>query len=52
MLFDRGGRELPIAPDFVGSAVDVEPSMRLEVELDERGAPLRARVAPRGGSGG
>jgi len=34
VLFDRGGRELPIAPDFVGGTLLVEPDVRLEVDLD------------------
>lgn len=34
VLFDRGGRELPIAPDFVGGALLVDPNARLEVDLD------------------
>jgi pyrimidine operon attenuation protein/uracil phosphoribosyltransferase len=33
VLFDRGGRELPIAADFVGRAVDVQPGEKLLVEL-------------------
>lgn len=32
-LCDRGGRELPIAPDFVGRTVDVSPGGYLEVSL-------------------
>ena len=34
VLCDRGGRELPIAPDFTGRAVDVPPGHKLAVELD------------------
>ncbi len=41
VLLDRGGRELPIAPDFVGSAVQVPPGWRLEVHAD------RAACVPR-----
>lgn len=33
VLLDRGGRELPIAPDFVGRVIDVPPGTRLEVDL-------------------
>lgn len=40
VLFDRGGRELPIAADFVGRTIDVEPGGRVEVDLAE-GAVLR-----------
>jgi pyrimidine operon attenuation protein/uracil phosphoribosyltransferase len=33
-LLDRGGRELPIAADFVGQTVHVAPTERVLVELD------------------
>jgi pyrimidine operon attenuation protein/uracil phosphoribosyltransferase len=36
-LCDRGGRELPIAPDFVGRALEVDPGGRLDVWLDAAG---------------
>jgi pyrimidine operon attenuation protein/uracil phosphoribosyltransferase len=42
VLFDRGGRELPIAADFVGRAIELEPKTKLEVDLDH-GAFVRAR---------
>lgn len=42
VLFDRGGRELPIAADFVGRPLEVEPGVRVEVDLD-RGARVRAK---------
>lgn len=35
VLLDRGGRELPIAPDFVGRALEVPRGARVEVDLDE-----------------
>lgn len=35
VLCDRGGRELPIAADFVGRVVDVPPGARLEVSVGE-----------------
>lgn len=35
VLCDRGGRELPIAADFVGRQVDVPPGARLEVRFDD-----------------
>lgn len=44
VLFDRGGRELPIAPDFVGRVIDVPASARLEVELDDAGRPWFASL--------
>jgi pyrimidine operon attenuation protein/uracil phosphoribosyltransferase len=37
-LCDRGGRELPIAPDFVGRAIEVEPGSRVDVWVDAAGA--------------
>ncbi len=40
VLFNRGGRELPVAPDFVARTVDLPKGARLEVELDG-GAVLR-----------
>ena len=36
-LCDRGGRELPIAPDFVGRAIEVEPGGRVDVGVDAAG---------------
>lgn len=45
VLCDRGGRELPIAPDFVGRTLEVEPGTVLEV-LAEGGAKDHARVRP------
>lgn len=36
-LCDRGGRELPIAPDFVGRAVEVDAKGRLDVWVDAAG---------------
>lgn len=33
VLVDRGGRELPIAPDFVGQRVNTEPDQHVEVRL-------------------
>jgi pyrimidine operon attenuation protein/uracil phosphoribosyltransferase len=37
VLCDRGGRELPIAPDFVGRIVEVAPGGRLDVWVDAAG---------------
>ena len=36
-LCDRGGRELPIAADFVGCVVDLAPGARLDVWVDAAG---------------
>jgi len=49
VLFDRGGRELPVAPDFVGRTLEVEPGNRLSVLVDEDQRPIGVRETPRGG---
>ena len=36
-LCDRGGRELPIAPDFVGRVIEVSSDGRLDVWVDAAG---------------
>jgi pyrimidine operon attenuation protein/uracil phosphoribosyltransferase len=38
VLVDRGGRELPIAPDVVGARLDVPEGEQVEVRLREAGA--------------
>jgi pyrimidine operon attenuation protein / uracil phosphoribosyltransferase len=38
VLVDRGGRELPIAPDVVGAKLDVADREQVEVRLVEGGA--------------
>jgi pyrimidine operon attenuation protein/uracil phosphoribosyltransferase len=38
VLVDRGGRELPIAADFAGARLDVEPGSDVQVRLREAGA--------------
>jgi len=35
VLIDRGGRELPIAPDVVGKKTEVKPGQRVDVLIDE-----------------
>jgi len=35
VLIDRGGRELPIAADFVGRQLQAEPGQRIQVRLKE-----------------
>jgi pyrimidine operon attenuation protein / uracil phosphoribosyltransferase len=35
VLIDRGGRELPIAADFIGKKLRVDPSSRVQVKLKE-----------------
>lgn len=39
VLIDRGGRELPIQPDFVGQTVKLPPGQRVNVYLTEMGRP-------------
>ncbi len=36
VLIDRGGRELPICPDFVGKSIEVRTDEKVEVMLKER----------------
>jgi pyrimidine operon attenuation protein/uracil phosphoribosyltransferase len=48
VLIDRGGRELPIAPDFVVRVTEVGPSERIEVASDDQGH--RAMVYAKGES--
>jgi len=36
-LVDRGGRQLPIAADFVGAAVRLKPGQSLELTRDSKG---------------
>lgn len=36
VLVDRGGRELPIQPDYVGMSVSAEPAERVDVLFDEQ----------------
>jgi pyrimidine operon attenuation protein/uracil phosphoribosyltransferase len=38
VLVDRGLRELPIAPDFVGHTLETTPAQRVTVALTETGA--------------
>ncbi|MCE5327266.1 MAG: bifunctional pyr operon transcriptional regulator/uracil phosphoribosyltransferase PyrR [Planctomycetaceae bacterium] len=35
VLIDRGGRELPIAADFVGKTIKAPPQARVQVQLEE-----------------
>ncbi len=37
VLCDRGGRELPVAPDFVGRAFEIHDGERLDVWVDAAG---------------
>jgi len=49
VLVDRGGRELPIAADFVGARLAVSPQDDVQVQLREGGAPGDAVVVTRRG---
>jgi pyrimidine operon attenuation protein / uracil phosphoribosyltransferase len=46
-LIDRGLRELPIQPDFVGVALQTTPSESVRVLLKERGEPDRVVLRER-----
>ena len=49
VLVDRGGRELPIAPDMVGARLEVPEAEQVEVQLVEAGAAEdQVIVKPRG----
>ena len=37
VLVDRGGRELPIQPDYVGRVIELPPGQRVNVYLTEMG---------------
>ncbi len=43
VLVDRGGRELPIAADFVGATLGLAPGQHVSLESDDAGA-LRLRM--------
>lgn len=42
VLIDRGGRELPIQPDFVGKIVSTGPGENVKVHFQEHGGPDEA----------
>ena len=44
VLIDRGHRELPIRPDFVGKNLPSHPDERVEVRLDESDAPQTVEI--------
>ena len=52
VLVDRGGRELPIQPDIVGRAVEVEPGQRIEVLVPGIDGKLAVELATPGGERG
>ncbi len=50
VLVDRGGRELPIAPDVVGAQLEVAEGQQVEVRLVESGAPADAVIVTERGA--
>ena len=44
VLIDRGHRELPIRPDFVGKNLPTHPDEHVEVRLSEQGAPNTVEI--------
>ena len=44
VLIDRGHRELPIRPDFVGKNLPTPPDERVEVHLDKSGVPRTVEI--------
>jgi len=48
-LVDRGGRELPVAPDFCGRTLDVDPETSLGIADDKTGR-IELRAGHRRGS--
>ena len=44
VLIDRGHRELPIRPDFVGKNLPTHSDERVEVRFDKDGAPLTVEI--------
>ncbi len=48
VLIDRGGRELPIQPDFVGTRVDVGPDRIIEVVFGDDGDRVITYPCPAG----
>ena len=44
ILIDRGHRELPIRPDFVGKNLPTHPDERVEVRLDDNNTPRSVEI--------
>jgi pyrimidine operon attenuation protein/uracil phosphoribosyltransferase len=44
VLVDRGGRELPIQPDYVGQTLQLPPGQRVNVYLSEMGRPDQVAI--------
>ncbi len=47
VLVDRGGRELPIQPDYVGMSVSPSPNERVDVLLNEKDDQDAVVLSPR-----
>jgi len=47
VVIDRGGRELPIAPDVVGKTIDVTSGQRVDLFVEELDGKDAVVVAPR-----
>lgn len=46
VLVDRGGRELPVQPDHVGRAVEVDPGWEVAVSVPDQDGELAVRLVP------
>jgi pyrimidine operon attenuation protein/uracil phosphoribosyltransferase len=44
VLIDRGHRELPIRPDFVGKNLPTHPDEHVEVRTDNSGTPIAVTI--------
>lgn len=51
VLVDRGGRELPIQPDYVGTRVEVPPGREVAVRVPELDGELAVDLVPVAGDG-
>ena len=49
VVIDRGGRELPIAPDVVGKKMDVPPDQRVDVHVNDLDGKDAVILAARSG---
>jgi len=49
VLIDRGHRELPIRPDFIGRNVPTSREEQIEVEFDDQNAPIEVRLVKTNG---
>jgi pyrimidine operon attenuation protein/uracil phosphoribosyltransferase len=46
VFIDRGGREVPIQPDFVGQALPIRPEQRIKLRLQEVDGEERVIILP------